>query len=342
MQRMSVIRLVLIGLALGMLAGCTLEIAPPQADTQPAPEPRTVRVLLDWTPNTNHIGFYVADALGFYADAGLEVEILTPMELPGGVIRALEEGTAEFGINYQEYMSFALAEGAELVAVAAVLQENTTGFAAYGGRTPVTRPADLAGLTYYGGGAVAEAILSRLIGCDGAEWQRNYAQLGVVDLVEVLQEGGADFGWIYYGWEGVEAELHGVDLDVVMLRDHFDCIPNYYTPLIVTSARLVADEPELVRRFMHATARGYEVAIRYPYAAAELLLAAEPELDRDLVRASAVWLADYYRGDAPRWGEQQLEVWESFADFLLEAGLISAPIEVSQAFTNEFLPPVQE
>lgn len=302
------------------------------------PDRRAVRVLLDWTPNTNHIGFYVAQALGFYDDVNLDVDIVQPGELGLKVIEAVEAGAVEFGINYQEYTSFALADGAPIVAIAAVIQHNTTGFASAAARHPLSRPADLADLTYYGGGSVAEAILSRLTDCDGAQWGRRYAELGVVDMIEVLTAGQADFGWIYYGWEGIEAELRGVDLDVIMLRDHTDCIPDYYTPLIITSAALIQNEPDVARAFMHATARGYEVAIRFPLAAAELLIAAEPALDAALVRASALWLADHYQADAPRWGEQRAEVWQMFTDFLVETELIDAPIDIQRAFTNDFLP----
>ncbi len=323
------------------LAAAAAAPASAQTDEKPdvrLPERRSVRVLLDWTPNTNHIGFYVAQALGFYDDVNLDVDIVQPGELDLKVIEAVESGAVEFGINYQEYTSFALAEGAQIVAVAAVIQHNTTGFASAAERNPLTRPADLADLTYYGGGSVAEAILSRLISCDGAQWGRRYAELGVVDMIEVLKEGKADFGWIYYGWEGIEAEFRGVDLDVIMLRDYADCIPDYYTPLIITSAEHVQNDPEVVRAFMHATARGYEVAIRFPLAAAELLIAAEPQLDAALVRASALWLADQYQGDAPRWGEQRAEVWQRFTDFLVESQLIGAPIDIQRAFTNDFLP----
>ncbi len=302
------------------------------------PERQTVRFQLDWTPNTNHIGVYVAQALGFYDDVNLDVQIVRPDETDQTVIQAVESGAVEFGINYQEYTTFAIAEGAQIVSVAAIIQHNTTGFASYAGRNPVTRPADLANLTYYGGGKVAEAIISRLVACDGAQWQPRYAQLGVVDLVEVLQRGDADFGWIYYGWEGIEAELRGVDLDVIMLRDYPDCIPDYYTPFILTSRRLVETEPDVVRAFVHATARGFQVAIDYPLAAAELLIAAEPQLDPELVRASALWLAPRYQEDAPRWGEQRAEVWQRFTDFLVQEGLLDTPIDVSRAFTNDFLP----
>ncbi len=302
------------------------------------PERRTVRFQLDWTPNTNHIGIYVAQALGFYEDVNLDVQIVRPDQTDQTVIQAVESGAVEFGINYQEYTTFAIAEGAQIVSVAAIIQHNTTGFASYAGRNPVTRPADLANLTYYGSGKVAEAIISRLVACDGAQWQPRYAQLGVVDLVEVLQAGEADFGWIYYGWEGIEAELRGIDLDVIMLRDYADCIPDYYTPFILTSRRLVETEPDVVRAFVHATARGFRVAIDYPLAAAELLIAAEPQLDPELVRASALWLAPLYQEDAPRWGEQSPEVWQRFTDFLVQEGLLDTPIDISRAFTNDFLP----
>ena len=89
---------------------------------------------------------------------------------------------------------------------------------------------------------------------------------------------------------------------------------------------------------MAATARGYEMAIDDPTAAADALLAAAPELDERLVRASADYLAGQFALDAVQWGYQSDDVWTTFGDFLLEAGLIDEPVDVSKSFTNEFLP----
>ena len=97
------------------------------------------------------------------------------------------------------------------------------------------------------------------------------------------------------------------------------------------------ENPELIQRFMRATARGYRFAAENPAAAAEALLANAPELDRELVMASQEWLKDKYQDDAPRWGLQERERWESYTQWLFERGLIEEMIDVDKAFTNRFL-----
>lgn len=301
-------------------------------------ERESVILLLDWTPNTNHTGFYVAQALGFYDDANLDVEIIEPTDL--AVESAVETGVADFGIGFQEFTSFAIAEGADVVSIAAIIQHNTSGFATLAEENPLESPADLADLTYGGWGLPLEnALISQLVNCDDAEWDTDqHFEVGVADPLELMRLGRVDFAWIFYGWQGISAELTGDELDTLMLMDYTDCVPDYYTPILLTSGTLIEERPEVAAAFVQATARGYEVAIEDPEAAAEILIEAVPELDADLVNASALWLSEQYQADAPRWGEQSEEVWQDFTDFLVEHEMIEEAFDAESVFTNEFLP----
>lgn len=310
-----------------------------QDDSARLDEPTSVRLMLDWTPNTNHTGFYAAQALGYYDALNLAVEILEPAEV--SVESALDAGIVEFGVGFQEFTTFALAEGAAVVSVAAIIQHNTSGFATLADDHPVAAPADLAGLDYagYGFPDLENAVLSTLLACDDSAWDTAYyLEIGNVDPLQLMAQGRAAFAWIFYGWQGIAAELDGLDLDVVMLNEYADCVPDYYTPILLTSQSMIDAQPEVVRAFVQATAQGYQYAIENPEEAAALLLDAVPELDADLVTASAVWLADQYQADAPRWGEQRLDIWQGFTAFLVENGMIADMIDVEAAFTNAFLP----
>ena len=88
---------------------------------------------LDWTPNTNHTGIYAAQALGYYEDAGLEVEIVQPPE--NGAATMCASGQAQFAIEAQDTMAAALDsdEPLGITAVAGVLQHNTSGIIARAG-----------------------------------------------------------------------------------------------------------------------------------------------------------------------------------------------------------------
>ena len=146
-----------------------------------------------------------------------------------------------------------------------------------------------------------------------------------------------DFVWIFDGWDGIRLEQAGVDTTSIPFDEHFDCIPNWYTPLLATSESLIEDDPEIVTAFMEATTRGYEVAASDPSAASDALLAAAPELDEDLVRASAEYLAPEYAPDGA-WGVQDPQVWTDFTAFLTEAGILSGDVAVDASWTNDFLP----
>lgn len=302
-------------------------------------ERTAVTVILDWTPNTNHTGIYVAQALGFYDEANLTVSIQEPTDLSAeGVVTS---GAAEFGVGYQEFATYGRAEGMPIVSVAAIIQHNTSGFVTLHDQDPVTQPADLMGLKYGGFGQpdLENAIIDTLIACDdGAAGSVEYIDIGWVDGFELMERDRIDFAWMYYAWTGIEGELRGLDLDAIMLQDYADCVPDYYTPILFTSEDMIAEQPDVVAAFVQATARGYAVAIADPAQAAAILLDAVPELDPALVEASAAWLADQYQADAPRWGEQSADVWQGFTDFLVENGILAEPIDTDAAFTNEFLP----
>jgi ABC-type nitrate/sulfonate/bicarbonate transport system substrate-binding protein len=304
-----------------------------------ADERTAVTLILDWTPNTNHTGFFAAQALGYYDEANLDVNIQEPTDLL--VEAAVISGAAQFGVSYQEFFTYARADETPVVSVAAIIQHNTSGFVSLHDQDPLSRPADLAGLRYGGFGQadLENAIINRLIVCDGGEpGSFDYIDVGYVDPFELMRRDRIDFAWIYYGWSGIEGELRGLDLDTVMLVDHLDCIPDYYTPILITSEDMIAAQPDVVAAFVQATARGFAAAIQNPADAAAILIDATPEGDPDLIRASADWLAPLYQGDAPRWGQQSVEVWQGFSDFLVENGILEAGIDAEAAFTNEFLP----
>src|SRR5262249_22699956 len=94
--------------------------AAPSASTSPSGPLGTVRLALDWTPNTDHTGFYVAQANGWYRDAGVDLKILPyGTTAPEALIAA---GQTDCGISFQDALTFAAAGGAPIVSVMAILQ----------------------------------------------------------------------------------------------------------------------------------------------------------------------------------------------------------------------------
>ncbi len=304
----------------------------------PADEELTpVTFMLDWVPNTNHTGIFVAEANGYFVEAGLAVEIIQPGEVYPEA--AVASGAADFGITFQEMLTLARAKDVPIVSIAAVLQHNTSGFASAADLN-VTSPADFEGLRYGAWGSPFETpTLEVLMDCAGSDFsQLEMLNTGWADPLALIAEDQIDLAWIFYGWQGFQAQQQGVDLNVVMMKDYFDCIPDYYTPIVIANEETIANRPEVIKALMKALSRGYDFAIQNPGEAAELLLTAVPELDAELVKASQAWLSEYYQADAPRWGEQKESVWQDYSDWMVEHGILSSPISAADAFTNEFLP----
>jgi ABC-type nitrate/sulfonate/bicarbonate transport system substrate-binding protein len=298
-------------------------------------ELKKVKVVLDWTPNTNHTGLYVARDNGFFEKHGLDVEIIQPGQ--DGADAMVASGDAAFGVSYQESVTMARIAGVPIVSIAAVIQHNTSGFASPKAKG-IDSPKKFEGQRYGGWGApVEESVIDALMQADGGDVSKvDIMSIGDSDFFAAVER-DIDFAWIYYAWTGVEAELRGEELNMVYLTDYSDKL-DYYTPVLVTNEEQIKSDPETVKAFAAGAAEGYQFTIDNPEDAAEVLIKAEPDLNADLVRASQKWLSPKYRDDAPRWGEQKLSIWENYANWMFDQGLLEGKLEAEKAFTNEFLP----
>ena len=296
---------------------------------------RTVKIILDWTPNTNHTGLYAAVAKGFYAKHGLNVKIVQPGQSDPAALVAADK--VPFGVGYQEALTEARAEGAPLVSLAAVIQHNTSGFASPADRG-LTRPRDYAGHTYGSyGGAIEVPMLKSIMASDGGDSSRvKTVSVGDADFLTATKR-GIDLAWIYYGWDGINAELHNQPLNIQYVRD-YDKALDFYTPIIMTNEHEISSDPALVSAFVAATSEGYTWAAQHPADAAAVLLKAVPDLDAALVTRSQAWLSPRYQADAARWGEQKPAVWSNFATWLYQHKILKSAVDVSTAYTNTFLP----
>jgi ABC-type nitrate/sulfonate/bicarbonate transport system substrate-binding protein len=296
-----------------------------------------ITVVLDWVPNTNHTGIYVAKENGYYDDEGLEVEIIQPSE--GGSADLIAAGKGEFGISYQEQITYARTADNPLpvVAIAAIIQHNTSGFASLSTKN-IKTPADFEGKRYGGWGSpMEEVMLKGLMDKYGADYSKlEIVNIGASDfLTSVTRD--VDFAWIFYGWDGIKAELEDISIDFMLLQE-VDQLLDFYTPIIIASEATIKENPGLVEKFLRATEKGYSFAIENPEEAAQLFLLENSELDPELVTASQKYLSGQYQGDSPKWGAMEKSVWDNFSNWMLENNLLQSKLSSEKAFTNEFLP----
>lgn len=299
-----------------------------------------IKVVLDWTPNTNHAGMFLADANGWYGEAGLDVEFVEPGD--SASLQLLAADKAEIAVSTAEEVLPARAQGIPVKSIAAIIEHNTSSLVSLESEG-ITRPAELAGKRYGGwGGQLEESLVRNLVECDGGDPASvDFVSVGEADYRIGLERDQYDFVWIFDGWDGVRLqEIDGVELDSIALIDHQECIPDWYTPVLATSDDVADERADDIATFIEVTRRGYQAAIHDPAAAADALLAVSPDLDPELVRLSAQYLASRFTADAETWGTQQGEVWETFSDYLVGAGLIEDPeaFDPADAWTNDFLP----
>ncbi|MEE0450484.1 ABC transporter substrate-binding protein [Peptacetobacter sp.] len=318
-------------LILTTLSGCS------KKEEKSANKGEKVTVVLDWAPNTNHTGLYTALENGYYKDQGLDVEIVQPPE--GGAASLVASGKADFGISYQEEVTYAKTSDDPLPikAIAAVIQHNSSGFASPKDKN-IKTPKDFEGKIYGGWGSESEtAAIKAVMEKTGADFDKvTIADIGQDDFFTATTN-SVDFAWIYEGWDVVQAKLKGFDLNFIPMNQ-FDKRLDYYTPVIISNETLLSDNPELAKKFMKATTEGYQFAIDNPEEAAKILVKHAPEIDEELAIESQKFLASKYKDDAPRWGEMKDEVWNNYTAFLKEYGLINKDLKPEDAYTNEFLP----
>ena len=312
---------------------------------------RQLTVALDWTPNTNHTGLYVAKAKGWFEEAGLTVSLKSPSEFEGSYSGDLSTdaakdfptpcgkvaaGVADFAMNSPEgcvgwNSPPPGSTRPKLKAVAAMLQAQTSAIVTLKA-SGIDRPAKLDGKVYASYAARYEGrIVQKLLQADGGTGDYEEVPHPFLQVWDLLKEGKADATWVFMGWEGVEAKLKGVELNTFYLQDFG--IPYGYAPVLMASPALIDEQPAVVQAFLGAAARGFEFAAAQPEEAAALLLAGAQaengvELDPALVQASQKELATAYLDPATeKWGRMSEARWSEYLDWLSEAGLLTTFVQ---------------
>lgn len=300
-------------------------------------ELKKVTFVLDWTPNTNHTGIYVAKEKGYFADAGLDVEIVQPPEDGAEVLVGSEK--AQFGISFQDSMMPAISGDNSLPveAVAAVLQHNTSGIISRK-REGMDRPKGLEGKKYATWDLDLEkAMMKNVVEEDGGDFSKvELIPSTVTDEVSALESKSVDAIWIFYGWAGIATEVAGLETDYFAFKD-INSAFDFYTPVIIGNSDWMKKNPDTAKAFLSAAKKGYEFAIENPEEAADILCEASPELDKELVLASQEYMKGQYKAEAEQWGYIDPKRWNAFYQWVNENGLSPAEIPDNTGFTNEYL-----
>ena len=305
-------------------------------------EKTKLTVCLDWTPNTNHTGMYVALKNGYYDEAGLDVTIVQPPENTGAV-QVCASGQAQFAVECQDTLAPVFTSDTPLgvTAVAALLQHNTSGIMSKAGEGMDT-PKGLTGKTYLTWDApVEQAMMKNVVNGDGGNWDEvNLIPNVVTDEAQDVNNNPDHAIWVFYAWGGINAKVNNVDVDYFYFKDINETF-DYYTPVLIANNDFLSANPDVAKAFLAATQKGYEYAISNPDEAAQILIDSDETGSltgsEELVYESQKWIAEQYIADAEKWGYIDPQRWDRFYAWLWDNQLVEKELPAGTGFTNDYL-----
>jgi ABC-type nitrate/sulfonate/bicarbonate transport system substrate-binding protein len=300
----------------------------------------SVKIALDWTPNVNHIGFFVAQELGFYEEHEVRVTIIHPrtdnyLLTPA---KKLELGEVDFAIAPSEtVISFnTKAQPFAVSAVAALLKEDLSAIVTLAS-SGISRPQMLDGRVYASYKARYEDdIVRQMIINDGGKGEIQISYPEKLSIWDTLLAGKADATWIFTNWEGIEAEQNGIALNTFCLSDYD--IPYSYSPVILSATDKIDTHYKQYRHFLQATKQGFLYAQQHMEEAARILEPHMSERDRDRINVvkSLQKTAPFF-GDAETWGIMQPDRVLKFLHWLRDKNLEPNAHYLQDRFSNELL-----
>ncbi|WP_435069156.1 ABC transporter substrate-binding protein [Haloplanus sp. C73] len=303
----------------------------------------TVTFQLNWEPNGFQAPYFLARREGFYADEGLDVEFVEGHGSPFAAEQTAK-GRSDLGLAGGSAVLSVRSQGLEPLAVAAVSQK--TPATIYSLRDvfgePFTEPEQLRGRT-----VAPSATKTRILTLQLLE------ERGIRDEVEVhdvqkhthhrvehqLLDGDVDaaVGVVTNGKE-LEREYDRT-ADELLIGDYLDV----YGMTVVTNPDFAASNPDTIRSFLRATARGWELATNDPDRAVDALIDRNAQLEHNrevermkfLASAEDLQFTEFVREAG--WGHHEAQRWTNLGEMLAETDLLESPVDPEEAWTNEYV-----
>lgn len=287
-------------------------------------------IALDWTPNTNHTGLYVALENGYFSEQGLDVKIVQPSEDSTSTLVANQR--ADLGVYFQPNMVKRLNKGEPITAVAAITEHNNVGLMSLKS-LGATTPRDLHAKRYSTWeDPVDDKIVESIVGAP-----LNPIPGESTDATTALRMNQFDYIIAYYSWDGIHAGLKGVETSFFYLKDA-NPIFDYYAPVLIANNDKLASEPERYKKALTAIAQGYKYASANPAQSAEILIKHAPEINHELAHASQNYMSSQYLAADGSWGHFDYARWDRFFAWVHEQGLSDKPFAPQAGVSNDYLP----
>jgi putative hydroxymethylpyrimidine transport system substrate-binding protein len=321
----------LLALALG-LAACGEKSEGGSTEAQP------LSLTLDFYPNADHAGIYVAQKLGYFEEAGLDVSINAPSD-PSAPLKLVAAGQSDLAISYEPEVALARDKGLDVVAIGALVNRPLTSLI-WLGKSGIKGVGDLKGKTVATAGipyqdAFLKTILDRAHLSPSAVKSVNVG----FGLLPALIGGSAQamLGG-YSNVEGVDLRQRGKD-PVITPVDQLG-VPTYDELVLVANRKALEEDPQKYSLFLAALQRGTEAAVKQPHVSTAAVLEANHDLDPKLteaeVKATLPLLAARTSGHT--YGYMDPAGWKTFVGWMRDNGLISSLPAPGELLSNAYLP----
>lgn len=291
---------------------------------------KEVDLVLDFVPNTNHTGIFVAIENGYLKKEGIKLNVLSAPE--DSTSDLVISGKAPFGIYFQESMGAKLSHNAPITAVAAIIEHNTSG---------ILSLKDLNDLTLIKYGSWNDPVeLSMIKHIFKKQGLNDYTFVPNTDSnsISSLKNDLFNACWVYYAWDGVLAKENLKDIKFTYLKD-IDNVFDYYSPIIIANNEYLKNNKQQAKAVIKAIKQGYIYAMTNPEQAADILIKYAPNLKnkRNFIISSQKYLSTRYAQNPQKWGEIDAKRWNDFYEWLNQNQITKNPIPLNVGFSNEYL-----
>jgi putative hydroxymethylpyrimidine transport system substrate-binding protein len=299
-----------------------------------------VQLLLDWYPNADHAGVFAAVAEGYFADNGLAVTPTVPSDA-AAALKEVAAGKAPFAISYAPEVILARSQGVPVVAVGALVTHPLNSIIVRSD-SGIDSPRDLEGrVVGQTGLPLDRPLLDTAVRADGGDPAKVETRNVGFNLAPALASGRVDaIVGAYWNIESVDLKAQGIETRAFRLEEYG--VPDYDELVVVTSDDLAADRPELVRAMLAGLRRGQDWAATDQSGAVQHLVAANPDLDPEIVAEQVALTADLLSPPDGETLDMSRDGWAAFADWMRDNGLLEDDLDIDAAMTTRFLPPARE
>ena len=293
-----------------------------------------IRLPMGYIPNIQYAPFYVTVEKGYFKDAGIEIEFDYKFETDG--VALVAAGELPFAVVSGEQVLLARAQGLPVTYVAAWYQQYPVSVVAKS-EANVLVPQDLKGKKIGLPGLFGASYIGLRALLAAGKLTEADVPLDAIGFnqVELMAAGQQDIVVGYAANEPLQLRAQGIAVTELRVADYAQLAANG----LLASEKVIAENPELARAFVDAFLKGLQYTIDRPDEAFEISKAYIPnfsELDADVQKQVLEVSIEQWK--AERLGYSDPQAWENMQNVLLEMGLIAEPLDLSKAFTNEFVP----